>query len=303
MFIGKFNSESLFRLVCRPALPKDIREVMDLTRTIWDGEDYVPHVWQDWLSDPLGLLAIAEFGGQVVGLGKLSQLSGVEWWLEGLRVHPDHQGHRIASHLHNYLLKYWLKNGAGAIRLVTASFRIPVHRMCEKTGLQKIVEVTPFLAPSIDIDSQGQEENRFSLIEPNQVEQAYGIIFTSPLRLYTGGLMDLGWQWATPSVEHIRQAVSQEQAYWWQDQRGVLVMTQDDERLQRTSLIRLIACHMVDLVEILQDYRRLAGRLRFDQVGWIAPLQKDIELLLNQAGFQRDWDSALYIFERRHPNS
>jgi hypothetical protein len=32
-------------IVCRPALPKDTPDVMELTRTIWEGEDYVPKVW------------------------------------------------------------------------------------------------------------------------------------------------------------------------------------------------------------------------------------------------------------------
>jgi GNAT superfamily N-acetyltransferase len=276
---------------------------MELTRTIWDGEDYVPHVWLDWYSDPLGLLAVAEFGGQVVGLGKLSQFSAVDWWMEGLRVHPNRQGQGIASHLHDYLLRYWLNNGAGTIRLVTASFRTPIHRICERTGLQKIVELTPFLAQTIDLHSQKQVENQFTLIKANQVEQANKKITTSPIRSYTSGLMDIDWQWVTPSIEHIHQAVSQEQAYWWRDQRAVLMISEDNERSPRTIVIRLIACHKGDLVEILRDFRWLAGHLGFDLAGWIAPLHRDVEPMLNQAGFQRDWDSSLYIFERRHPNS
>jgi hypothetical protein len=106
-----------------------------------------------------------------------------------------------------------------------------------------------------------------------------------------------------PLPRPILQAISQEQAFWWRDQRALLVLTEDEERPYRTLMIRLIACQKEDLVEILQDYRILAGKLQIDQAGWIAPLHPDIEPLIQQAGFQRDWDSSLFIYERRHPNS
>jgi hypothetical protein len=51
--------ETLRTLVCRPALPKDTPDVIELTRTIWGGEDYVPVVWAEWLEDYEGTLAVA----------------------------------------------------------------------------------------------------------------------------------------------------------------------------------------------------------------------------------------------------
>lgn len=57
------------------------------------------------------------------------------------------------------------------------------------------------------------------------------------------------------------------------------------------------------MVELLQDYRKFAGQLGFLQAGWIAPLQPEIEFKLQQAGFQRDWDASLYLFEKKHLNS
>ncbi len=41
---GRSISSDLYRFVCRPALPKDPPDVMELTRNIWEGDDYVPHV-------------------------------------------------------------------------------------------------------------------------------------------------------------------------------------------------------------------------------------------------------------------
>ena len=48
-------------LVCRPALPLDTPGMLLISRQIWEGDDYVPKVWSEWLFDPEGLLAVAEF--------------------------------------------------------------------------------------------------------------------------------------------------------------------------------------------------------------------------------------------------
>lgn len=303
MIPGGYFPESLFRLVCRPALPKDTPEVMELTRTIWHGEDYVPYVWGEWLANPQGLLAVAEYGGQVVGLGKLTKLTEREWWLEGLRVHPDFERRGIASHLNDFLLDYWQRNGAGVLRLVTASNRIPIHRICERTDFQKIGEFTPFVAPTVDLKSAGQNEISFSLIDESQIEEGTDFILASPMLALSAGLMDLGWQWVPPSPERIRLAIDRQQAYWWSNRRGILLISEDDESFFQTSMIRLLACQKEELVEMLQHYRRLAGKLGFMQVGWFAPLQPEVERLLNQAGFQREWDASLFVFEKRHPKS
>jgi len=64
----------LFRVVCRPALPKDTAGALALTSRIWDGHDYVPYLWQEWLDDQQGMLAVAEYAGRVVGIARMSSI-------------------------------------------------------------------------------------------------------------------------------------------------------------------------------------------------------------------------------------
>src|SRR5512133_3688147 len=72
-------TERLF-VTCRTARASDTDDVMELTSTIWDGGDYVPQVWAEWLLDQHGRLVVAEYEGKVVGLGKLTRLSDQDWW-------------------------------------------------------------------------------------------------------------------------------------------------------------------------------------------------------------------------------
>lgn len=131
-------------IVCRPALPIDTEQVMELCSHIWEGHDYIPHVWNEWLADPDGLLGVAEVRGRIAGVFKLTKFQEKEWYMEGLRVHPDFRDKGVASHIHGYVVETWRRMGSGTIRLVTHSENVKVHRMCEQMGFRRIVEFIPY---------------------------------------------------------------------------------------------------------------------------------------------------------------
>jgi len=282
-------------LVCRPALPKDTPEVIALTSLIWEGDDYVPYVWEDWLKDPQGLLAVAEFGGKIVGLCKLSQMAARDWWMQGLRVHPDFQGRGIASHLHDYVLDYWQRNGNGAVRLATSSIRLPVHHLCERTGFVKIGEYCLYTAPVIN-----EKNGDSTWLAISDVSEALDYALQSPATELTFGLMDLMWIMVTPNAEDLGDAIQRERAWWWQRKTGLLVVIDDEDEVGPLPYIQLIACPVERIPEILQGYRRLASDLGFERAGWVAPLHPQLVPALEAAGFQPAWDHPIFLFEKRH---
>jgi hypothetical protein len=97
--------------------------VIEFTRFIWEGHDYIKYVWDEWLADPEGILAVAEYGSHCVGLGKVSLSAPGQWWLE----HAD-----------------------GVARLMTSSKRVKVHHLSEKFGYTKVLEVKEFEASSLE---------------------------------------------------------------------------------------------------------------------------------------------------------
>jgi GNAT superfamily N-acetyltransferase len=121
-------------VVCRPALPRDTADVLEFIKFIWNGHDYVKYTWADWLADPQGILAVAEYGGHAVGLAKVTLLAPGQWWLEGFRVDPNFQGLKIGSHIHKYIDAWWLEHGDGTVRLMTNAQRVQVQHLSEKFG-------------------------------------------------------------------------------------------------------------------------------------------------------------------------
>lgn len=284
----------LKRIVCRPATARDTDQVIELVGHIWEGEDYVPHVWEAWLGDTEGLLAVAEFGGRIAGLCKITRFGPHEWWLEGLRVHPQFQEQKVASHMHEYCVAYWERVGSGVLRLATASFNVKVHHLCDRTGFNRIVEFIPFKAAIL-----GEPVNSFQPLLPEQVSQACDYAVQSYASSLSAGLINLGWRWADVQDIHLTKAIQREHAWWWRDRTGLLTLIEDPELPEPTPVIQLISCPMEFLKEMLLDYRRLAASMGYAWAGWIAPLHPALHEPIRLAGFLRDWDESVYVFERR----
>ncbi|MFC1878843.1 GNAT family N-acetyltransferase [Chloroflexota bacterium] len=287
------------QVVCRPGREIDTGDMIELTSTIWNGDDYVPKTWADWLADERGLLAVAEYQGRVLGLGKLSRLTEDAWWLKGLRVHPAYEGRGIASQLNQYMMAYWLQHGCGTIRLATSAKRVQVHRLCRRHSMKKILELTWFVSIPL---AQAISITPFQPVTPAQTDQAVRFAQNSQTLELTGGLMDLIWQYAPPAATLLAEDIKDGRAFWWRRRAGLLsLINEPDEHGISTATIKLLAGKRADLPAILQDFHRLASAQAYPQAGWMAPFRDDIIQVLNETGFERSWDSSLYLFARDHP--
>ncbi len=287
----------LYTIVCRPALPMDTADVIELTRTIWEGEDYVPAVWDEWLADYSGLLLIAEYGGHVVGLGKLTQLAPGEWWMEGLRVHPDYAGLGVASHIHDYQQAYWEKVEGEVVRLVTVSYREAVKHLCQRTGFTLLGELTSFSAPAI-----ASANGSFRKLLEAEVEDALRFTSIRAESILFSNLIDEGWQWAELSAHWLTRAARAGHAWWWRHTNhadGLILLRTGDEDESEALFIRYLLCSLGDMAACLRELRHLAASLGYRELRWIAPLSPELITALEEAGFQRDWDETLHLYQKK----
>ncbi len=73
----------------RRMTPADKPALMAIAARIWDGTDYLPAVFDDWVADRDGEFAAVFLGERLVGCGKLTFLTPADAWFEGLRKDPD----------------------------------------------------------------------------------------------------------------------------------------------------------------------------------------------------------------------
>jgi len=108
------------RLKLRDARAADRRAIFEFTRRTWGQYgDFIPRVWRRWLGDREGRFIVAELDGVPVGTAKISHFGGGEFWLEGLRVDPEHRGKGIARAINLEVLASLARMQPRAVRYCT----------------------------------------------------------------------------------------------------------------------------------------------------------------------------------------
>lgn len=83
-------------LTLRPMRAADRERVVQISRDIWDGHDYLPRVFDEWLADAGAAFQAAELEGVVVGVQRLRPIAPGLVWYEGLRVASTHRRQGLA---------------------------------------------------------------------------------------------------------------------------------------------------------------------------------------------------------------
>ena len=296
----------LQQITCRPILERDLADIREFCKTIWDGHDYVPDVMDDWFHDRRGLFAVAEYAGHAIACAKLTLLAEDQWWLEGFRVDPDYQGRKVGSLIHHYVDRWWLEHGQGVLRLMTSAKNTPVHHLCESTGYTKLFEVRGYKAEPLvgSIESLSPASST-----DQELEKMVMFASQSASLSVTDCVADFGWRLANSAQDGALSELSllapglYSSFFWWRGDKGLLVFWDDfdPDEDQHAMGIGVLACALEDMAAFLKDVRRLAAAHRMTAVSWVAPVHEQVELALHQAGYSSDWDNTAYVFEKKQP--
>ena len=297
----------LHQVNCRPALERDLEEVKEFCKTIWDGHDYIADVIDDWFHDPRpGLFAVAEYEGHAIACSKITWLAEGQWWLEGFRVDPAYQGRGVGSLIHRYVDRWWLEHGDGVLRLMTSSKNKSVHHLCENTGFTRLFEVRGYQAEPL-------KENVETITSAASSESDLGPLVkfarSSPSLAITDCVVDFGWRFADPTQDRtltflfLLYSGFGNNFFWWRDRKGLLIVWDDfdPKEHEHTMGIGVLACVLDDMPAFLLDVRRLAAKQKRTSVFWLAPVHERIEQALKEAGYSSNWENTAFIYEKRYP--
>jgi len=112
------------KLYFRDLTKKDIPAILDISKDIWEGDDYIPDVIERWLNEK-GNLAYGAFleeeMKELIGLGRVKMFPNGIAWLEGGRVKITHQKQGIGRDLMKYAIDYAIQVGAKVAQYDTSS--------------------------------------------------------------------------------------------------------------------------------------------------------------------------------------
>ena len=160
----------------RRARPGDTHAVLDFARTTWDGWDYIPSVWQEWLEAPDGVVLVAtpraqreidRFGRPLqpdrqIAIARVAMLSPDEAWLEGLRVDPGVRNRGVARLFHGACLAWARAQGATSVRYATGEDNEGSHRLGLHHGFRLLRPWRSYQPPHPRVDEAEEAETAAS---------------------------------------------------------------------------------------------------------------------------------------------
>lgn len=144
----------------------DKADILAIAAQIWEGDDYLPDVIDDWLRPGPAQLIVAASGGRVVGLARYVMEFPRFAWLEGLRVDPRHQGHGLAKALTARLVEMVDAAGADLAALSTYFDNTASQKVSAAFGFKPVVGFvycdgkTDALLPQATVSGRAVEVSR-----------------------------------------------------------------------------------------------------------------------------------------------
>jgi GNAT superfamily N-acetyltransferase len=171
--------------VIRPVRPADRERVAEITRDVWEGRDYVPRVFDDWVADSSAAFQALEVDGVVAGVHRLRPYGPGLIWYEGLRIASTHRRRGLARAMLESAIAEAKEQGFKEMRLATQN--TPAANLFESAGFQRVVDLRWWRAPRME----GGEPARIP--DPATAEKLWPAVLRSPgFELYRGVSADLG---------------------------------------------------------------------------------------------------------------
>lgn len=168
----------------RPVRPADHDRVVEITRDVWNGRDYIPKVFDRWVSDAGAAFEAAEVDGVVVGVQRLRPYAPGLMWYEGLRVAEAYRRQGIARAMLEAAIDEAREQNFREMRLGTRD--LPAVRLFESAGFRRLVEVKWWRGPRVE----GGEPARIPDVD--EARRLWPFIAGSPgFELYRGISPDL----------------------------------------------------------------------------------------------------------------
>ncbi len=180
----------------RLASVTDRERILSISSRIWEGEDYIPHVLDRWLSE--GGLFVAELAGKVVGFAKNTELSPGEIWLEGLRVDPAHQGKGVAKALARAQLEAALAKKPRSVRLATVEENLASLHIGQELGFREIARFSYLEADVV-------EPKSFPQAAKPEPKEAWDFLQRSSAFAEARALVGLGWRFRTLTFDFLTE--------------------------------------------------------------------------------------------------
>jgi sugar phosphate isomerase/epimerase len=243
---------TLETLTFRPVRPEDKDRIIAFTFNTWgdNEDDYIKDVFDDWVADPRGEFTAVLLDGKVVGIAKLTDMGGDEWWFEGLRIDPAYRRLGIASEFNRYHATLAKRLGGKVIRYMTGGGNVGSQAIGARAGFEHIITYAAYLADAAHEFAFPPKDGDYSMPTFLTVDDLPALAqwIDSPLMRYLHGVYRAAWSAKTLTETEIRRALEAQLVYSLKDEAGhiaawALLREQDEEDTEDGDRKRLRVDH------------------------------------------------------------
>jgi len=194
-------------ILVREARPEDKDAVIEFTKNTWERGDYIPMVWDSWINDSHGILLIADYKGEPIGLLHIRFMPDNSAWLEGLRVHPEYRRKGVATILNSEAIKMCISKGIRVFRGAIFEWNVPSLKLAtQKLGFRILESKWYVLRKEIE------KETKSSLLKPKaiNVNEFWNRIRGSSYFSKTSNLIFYGWAWFKGDLNSLNRLIERD---------------------------------------------------------------------------------------------
>jgi ribosomal protein S18 acetylase RimI-like enzyme len=216
----------------RPGTLQDLAQVSEFTNDTFSWGDYLPGVWERWVSSKHGTLLVAATDGFIIGTARVSFLGNQEAWLEGVRVRHTHRGRGVGSLLVKATHAIASKKNCRIIRLETGSNNLAAQSVFKRFGYRRTGTYAGFKAPA---RTGGLDHIRRAMMDDLDVcweMWQHSWVKRASRRVVPS---DYGWRWWEFTRERLAQEIRSKRV--WVGSNAFFVLRDEGDAFDITLLI------------------------------------------------------------------
>ncbi|TFH04082.1 MAG: GNAT family N-acetyltransferase [Candidatus Thorarchaeota archaeon] len=156
----------------QPLKESHIPDIIEISKTTWDGHDHLPHIIGEWLNNPLCHPFVFESDGKAIGVANIRIIDeGKTAWLEGLRVHADARQKGLGEKMTHHLIEVASGLNVQRLRLVTSGDNIAPLKIAASAGLKQMTIYQVFWKDLRSKINWKYDAINVSKIEPEKVPE------------------------------------------------------------------------------------------------------------------------------------
>lgn len=211
----------------RKLTTEDIPDILDISKDIWEGHDYIPFVIENWLKNPKCHTFGVFLDLKLVAFANIRHLAREIVWLEGGRVRAEYQKKGFGIEFINYCLKYAKEHGVKIAQYDTSNRNQGSISLARRFGFNKKNEMPIFYTIFND-----------SAINEVKMQEVPGIIDISSDEAFTVGQtipngpeneFCIGWSF----VPFNKEILSELKGKWYRFEKA-MIWTHDASRSKST---------------------------------------------------------------------